>query len=404
MQRQRCGWLWLGLGLVGGACGEAEQDPIRPSITDTPSTATAEGQPCLPAGDPCGQGLRCVSQSPIGTPLEGQQGICLLTCMGDESCIDSTLTPEATACSSAGVCVQELVPEGGIANLRPNPVEASALQDCAPGTQRYSGLQFGLNRGEFACVKTCTADTDCPSERFDTCNINQGTLTTPNAPPGICAQGPNRQAGSACSTRDATQSCGLNRDQFGALLCLDIFNQTFNQERGAGICMQTCGDLDNDPSTADKDCQAQSPEQPTPVCDFDLLGSTRVGVCVDECSAFPDSCQNPGPNACVSFLSICVEAEVGSTLPAYNVAKLRENIMPSSEENCAGRENQCPADAFCVIVDTEGNRPASGVCAYGCDPTLAVDQQGCQDKIIDGVSSPSCVAFDATNAPQIGFL
>ncbi|MBX2812749.1 MAG: hypothetical protein KTR25_13110 [Myxococcales bacterium] len=356
-----------------------------------------EGGLCVPGADQCREELGCVDVSLPLTSPDQRTGVCLTECTADGDCDGSSLEPTAAICSANGVCVQELVSEGEIASLDIG-VHSRAIQDCPPDTVRFVGFQFGLSPGEYSCVRPCANSDECTTAEYNFCNLNSGRLDEPQAPPGICSQGDLRQAGSPCSTRDASKACSLDIVEQGYLVCDDLFAQYYAQELGSGVCLQVCGDVDNNPETAVLECQNQNPDTTQPTCDYDFLASPVLGLCSDNCSGYPNSCNNTSTTSCVPFLAMCVEAEINATdiLTIYDVAKLRLEPPepPSPDANCAGRENHCPANSFCGILDSGNGTPILGACVLGCNPTLPVEEQGCTDKSIDGVDNLQCVPIE----------
>lgn len=394
----RCGYLLI-LGPLAIACGEDIMPPqTSDSVVESPANRIGqnlEGALCTPAENTCGEGYSCIGTS-SETASQNETGVCLISCQTDKDCADSSMAPAASFCSSDRVCVQALSSEGEFSQL------SNIFVGCAPGTVRYSGRQHGLERQEFSCVRPCSNNLDCTTSGIGTCNVQQGNLTD-NALPGICTEGTLRRAGASCSNRNATKSCSLDVSAFGHLLCLDLIDQFTLQSDSAGVCMQLCGDIDNNPATPDQGCTPQAANAASPICDLSALDSSGIGVCTDNCSAFPNSCSKDTPNSCSDFTGMCLEVK-SETLPAFDVGLLEQGLLPSAEENCAGRENQCPADTFCAILDTPSSEATLyGACVYGCNPILPVDEQGCEGKTIGSASNLACIPFNQSAAPEIGF-
>ncbi|MBX2810775.1 MAG: alanine and proline-rich secreted protein Apa, partial [Myxococcales bacterium] len=380
--------------------GDAEPPPSQdPNV---PEVLPQEGEACASALLTCDVGLTCLKLRTTAQSLnpDTPEGICLLRCETADDCRASSLSPTATLCSPNQVCVHDLAPEGGFADFSSIPIV-----DCPTGTKLMSDHSSTLEPGTFSCVRPCTTDNECLGDTHRYCNVNNGAIRGPQALPGHCAEQAPLPAGSKCSTQNATQTCSLDRANHGHLLCLDLFDQTHAQAPDAGICTQLCGDLDNNPTTPNVDCQPQAPDQPAPACDFELLPMENLGVCSEQCSSFPNDCT--APQACVPFIDICMDMEAirDDVLPIYNASRItaQPQIPPSAEENCAGRENQCPQDAFCAIFGSTNGVPSIGGCVYGCNPRLPPARQGCSNKTIDDTSNLICVAINPAIDPTVGF-
>lgn len=364
-----------------------------------PPPGAGEGERCRSTSPACADGLTCLNLSPI--EAEDPVVVCLAQCRINADCSGSTLDPPAETCDpSFGVCVQELVPEGGVADLF-RETDDQILKGCEFGAQPYVGAQFGLALdSEFSCVRPCASNDDCSTRGIETCNVNRGLLNSQFT--GLCARGPGL-AGAACSSRDATRSCTLDFDNRGLVFCLDSFRQSFNQGPGAGICTAFCGDIDNDDATPLEACRPQREGEAAPRCQTGNFNNPDFGVCSDDCSAFPNSCSG-GATACFPFpgfevpeLARCLEVETATTspLPVYDPSRLLRTtpMPPTPEDDCSGRENECPRDSFCVILDqdiTTGD-PTLGGCMYGCSPDAAPAESGCSGRAVGGSRTSQCI-------------
>jgi hypothetical protein len=325
--------------------------------------------------------------------------------MTNADCAGSALSPPAQFCSS-GICVQELEPEGGIADFF-RDTNTQTLKGCQSGLERYVGAQFGLETDqEFACVRTCMTSADCTTQGINFCNRNDGLLTNMGQSVnfGMCTRGPGL-AGDPCSDRDATRACTLDFNDQGLVFCVDNFSQVFNKGSGEGICTQLCGDTDGNPTTPPLACQAQYPNQTAPRCQTGSFQNPNIGVCSDDCSPFPNSCTNPSSSGCFPFPQTnlgmldnqvnrrCLQTPAsGAALPAYDLNGVlrRPNRLPTPAENCAGRENDCPDGSFCLALQNNAQgRPAVAACVHGCDPARSPAQNGCGNVTIGG-SATTC--------------
>ena len=337
--------------------------------------------------------------------------VCLRSCAA-QPCRDSTLDPPATICGAFGYCVQELASEGAIANFVLDE-EGEFLSDCEAGTELFRGLQVELEDDEFACIRRCQSDSECTTPGIEVCNVNTGILVDPMGQvsfPGVCSRF-GGLSGQPCSARDATRACSLDVENRGLLLCADFFDQAFNQP--TSICTQLCGDTDGDPATEAVGCLAQAENLPVPRCALGGFVNPNLGICSDNCTAFPNNCAHPAPsgggggNSCFPIdgplaapsTALCLATETSTTvLPIYNVNGLFENpsLPPTSAENCAGRENQCPADSFCWVLRTESDRPSIAGCVYGCDPSQTPASGGCEGRRVGSSTvAPTCTLVNS---------
>jgi hypothetical protein len=353
-----------------------------------------EGQPCFPdAPESCRwPATTCVRWSPENS-TEPIVASCVRECVEDFECADSQIGPH---CRSVLFGMKACVADGRGAGevIEPTLRHGGPMTGCGGGgfgpdllqaIPRTAGSFLSdLEDDQLSCAQRCDDTQPCATGPYCARNL------LPDPPDGICQR---RQAkrGARCSMRSAVEMCDASSGAF--MVCVDaglyaIENQDPDLE--FGICLEIC-------TQQDPTCRSEGDPNHVAQCEFGLINAPDLGVCDDNCSAFPDDCTGPGspPIAghmqrgatCFQINGTAQAPEVGLCIDvAQDGALLDVWDFVSTPEPCADMGARCPDGSHCAPVDQAN----SGACVIGCDtqgmPT------GCE-----GAAQPMCQsAFGGT--------
>lgn len=278
-------------------------------------------------------------------------------------------------------CVERLENEGDTAmrskRLAPRPMSGCRDPLQAFPAQTASQL-FALEVDQASCGKLCASDADCtqslPRVLAPVCSL--GVLQSVTTP-GVCT---TRRAGKGamCSLSSVIEICDVEQTPNMICVNLNLSESHANDPRGPyGYCLEIC-DMMNPTCVTSNDPVLQS------TCEFGLFTSPDIGLCDDNCSAFPDNCTgrgSPPPSppqsaaqrgmSCMPFgqlsgsatdINLCLDvAQTEPLFPPWDFS----NIPPMA---CMEDVHRCPDGAICLQVDL-GTGNQDSVCIFGCDTT-----------------------------------
>ncbi len=343
-------------------------EEINPVCRNDPDSPCEANRVCINLSDPSAMNpvARCMY------PCENEEDCNGFPC-SDAHCVSLPGAP------GSKVCVAEIVSEGEIGNLA---AEVPTL--CAPDLVAHPGILFGLNDGEFSCVRPCSTGADC-TQRAPICDVNTQPSQDPHAPAGVCVS-QIRGAGAFCSETNGLNSCSINQAEHGMLVCYApaMGISQGSQPEGWGACGQICGrNLEGIP----ENCSNRHLGSGTSTCTFGVVfDSQELGFCDDGCSAHPLSCEGPGwepgerGQVCMQFLTQHGENDYERPDLTYCADRLQRELAlwdptagasPGPDQDCTAKPFNCPLGAFCMRLQAG----TGSACVLGCSITATVS--GC---------------------------
>jgi hypothetical protein len=261
------------------------------------------------------------------------------------------------------------------------------MTGCKPpllAVHRLDGsLLLDLDYDQGSCAMPCATDNDCTTLSPACVSM---TSTAASSGQSVCMVR-HAAKGASCSLFAANEMCdlGLSRN----MICADLGLSNAEQmsDRHVGVCVELC-------DAREMRCRARPDAQHEPACEYGFFSDMGVGICDDNCSAFPDDCVGPGsrPAAgnqargmnCIPFpgsgtidapdQALCIDvAQKGAVFPIYD-------FQGAPSASCDTDVIACPHQTSCVSGDpfTTGS-----VCVYGCTTSRMPD--GC-----DGTGHNTC--------------
>lgn len=333
-------------------------------------------EPPNPSVSVVGPRLKACEEGTTNVSIDDETAVCMLECEAAADCSGSII---GSICGG-GLCVSETVGEGETAL-----VDGTNFQGCDPELIRLASE----TPGGVDCARNCATDADCTTPGLGFCSPNNGSFTSETIT-GLCMASTGYH-GQPCSDSHFTRGCTIDRDTYGTVFCTDFFGTIDDNEEYEAYCLSFCGDLDQDPATPDDGCvrPANRPNDPDQTCTTslddgsDLLAVAGVGVCNDNCEAFPNSCGGTDPVKCAP-----------SPIAGLTFSQCTNPLSPELEIwypdlgavnatfDCSANPLRCPADTICVSA---GNAAA---CVLGCAPGEAVT--GCEGKSIGSETNLTC--------------
>lgn len=321
-------------------------------------------RPCRSEVD-CGPAERCAD---VGLPAgSGAERICV-----------DRVADVDERCSGARVLPREAVTQSREVQ---QPRERVG---CVGGATCVRGLLEDAHIDEGVCVDRCTTDADCAAP---TPYCNPSLLEGLEGPTGVCSER-RLGRGGVCGTSDPnrlglTNQCDTSPSTPFGTACVQVPGLF---AEGEGFCVTPC--------QSDLECQ----DFGVPTC---TLFGGGFGLCIDDCTSVPDSCEGPGADGvgrvCQDYLSdefgqpagFCMDRRPPPLTPTLIDA---EGSVVEQGDNCFSGPGsdflRCPEPTSCVIVDFQNGQ---GLCIFGCDPTAMGANARCAREVGPG---STCVGFD----------
>lgn len=388
--------------------GPRDGGMVEPPDSGVDPRADQEGGSCTPGATEQGSCVDpanvCVTWSPEG--FTTQISTCIRPCESDTDCSTS---PAGAVCGNvvAGLeggrvvgikaCVSAVVGEGERANLSLRH-EPAPMTGCAEPYHAYpwfiGSLLFELDDDQASCGLPCGTDADCAASNT-TSFCNRGVLNpeTATVTPGVC-QVRRADKGALCSQSTIIEMCDTSTS--ANMVCVNLgLTEADNMDpvKEYGHCLEIC-------EMANPTCPSRGDPALAPTCEFGFFTSATLGLCDDNCAAFPDNCSgagSPPPSGgtqngmnCTQFGGSFDAPEQGLCLEVAQTETLFDpwDFMNPPAIPCADDAHRCPDATTCIAVDLGGGMQTSA-CVYGCNTQTATT--GCSGAF------PSCnQVFGAT--------
>lgn len=381
------------LGVEDGARIDEEDAGISDAASPPPGDGGMEGLrdhlggSCTPG--PTRQGscadadLQCVEWSLPQSMTK--VSTCVRPCTASADCADEmTNRVCASVLLEQKACVSGTVGEGEVAELSLR--RGGPMSGCAEPLEAFpwyvGSLLFALEDDQASCGRRCRVAGDC---RTPTPFCSTGVLTS--TPSGVC-QVRKAAKGALCSQRSVIEMCDSSETE--DVVCVNLgLTEADNRplERELGHCLEVC--------TMDRPvCATRSDPRLSATCELGFFSNETLGVCDDNCTAFPDGCSGAGSDAaeggnargstCVQFgaafdapdQALCIDiAQEGELFSAWD-------FMAPPAAPCADNAYRCPDRTTCTTVDLGAQQTSA--CVYGCDTMTGA---GCE-----GTGFPTCGA------------